>query len=575
MGVEFTLQVILETNILFRLVVKKLESQKKRGRPRRATDEQIAEINRGLQQLGIGESIEDFAQQFVDEGKRKNFAANLASQIQVSQQLAREMAHNGTIQPLLSQDLYQKLNINPIVATSGDIERWTTQPQKFALQLRGLSQYLAYAVGNYNRAIYYFNTIKSFNYELLPCDIPKDKSDKKDYINAYNRCLDTLKKMNIKYQFPKIDLQTMFDGVATYWINEYSDGIQFQQLPSDWVYLTAPWEFGYQATFDLTYFDQYIGLDIAIPELYQAYLHFVELRKNGLRGKKLSDGELTVVQYYPLPIGKHWVFTFDPIHPDAVPPLTSSMGAALDTLSYKKLLKDKLALDLYKVIALKIPMKKDDAKMSITYAEASEITQVIQSQLPDNIRVYSSPFDSDAINTSQVDKFDDIIKISNESFNTSAGVQQGLFGGSDLRQSMALTVSSNVDFAYTSTHMYSQFANCVNFLLRQKSKAYKFVVRFSGNALRKDEEIKLYGEQMASRNAPASIYFSALGYEPFEIEPLLRLENELGWKDLMKPLTSMFQVSAKTNPSREGVGRKKLDETEISDSGSETKAYRE
>ena len=542
---------------------------KKRGRPRKATQEQMTTINDGLRELGLGDTLEDFAANFANKDSVAKFATSLSQQMNVAQQLALAAGHSGTLQPILSQKLFQNINVNPIATTSDDLERALLNPSNNAEYLQSISQYLAYTVGNYNRAIYYFSQIKEFNYELLPCDSVSelDEAGKKEFYKGRKHCLDKLKKLNVKYQFAKIDLECMYSGVVTYYIQELSDSIQFVQLPSSYVYLVSPWAYGYKATLDLTIFDSYIGIDtMAIPELYEAYKKFVDLRKNGLDGRKLSDGELTTVQYYPLDPDHFWTFTFDPVHPDRVPPLASSFGAALDALSYRKILKNKVALDLFKVIALKIPLRKDDSRTVLTYQEASQIAEAIQSLLPENIRVYSSPFDSDEIQTSQDSKFESLISMATDGFNTTSGLAAGLFGGGELKQSQALLVSADVDYSYVK-HMYDQYANCINYILARCSKTHKFVVNMFGNLLRHNEDVRLYGEMMASRNAPASRFFAAMGYEPMNVLPLLDMENDMGIKDKMTPLTSAFQMSKGT------AGRNKLPSDQISPSTEEGREY--
>ncbi|MEG1726055.1 MAG: hypothetical protein RR313_11740, partial [Anaerovoracaceae bacterium] len=201
--------------------------------------------------------------------------------------------------------------------------------------------------------------------------------------------------------------------------------------------------------------------------------------------------------------------------------------------------------------------------------EAESITQVIQSVLPDNIRVFTSPFESERMPSDQASRTEEIVNLGNDGFMKSAGLSSSDFGNTDVKQAGALDISNRVDFIYASQHMYSQFANIVNIILSHKSKKFKFVVQFFGNALRRDEEVKMYGEQMATRNGSAMRYWASQGYEPFQVEPMLTLENEIGIKDKMKPLTSMFQAS-KTGGT---AGRKKLDTDDLSDSGSDSREY--
>lgn len=539
----------------------------KKKQQRAATPEQMNFINESIRSAGLGDSLDDFASRFVSDSYRANFATTLSKQLQATQSIADGFAKDGTFQPQLSEQLYQQLNINPRIATSEQIDRWLEQPQYFSEELRGLSQYLNYAVGQYHRSIWYFNTIKSFNYTLNPTDIDNgDSVSEKDYLHAYEICLKTLRKMNIKYQFPKIDLQVLIDGVGFYWIAETDDTLSFLQLPSEWCYIVAPWTYGFQFAFDLTYFDRYVGLDIAIPELYEAYNHFVSMRES----KNLSPEKIQYLQYYPVPVDRSWVFTFDPVHPDKVPPLSSAMGAALDVISYKQLLKDMLALDLFKVIALKIPLKKDGNNMAISYNEAREITQVIQSSFPDNIIAYSSPFDSESIAVNQTDRFSDIVGISNDTFYSNVGVSDGNFGSNQIRQGTALQFASTVDFAYASTHMYSQFSNCVNWILLQKTRKYKFTVTFFGNKLNDQAETKSYADLVRTANMPVMKLFAYAGFEPFEVISTLRLESELGVKNLMEPLTSAFQKSAKDSGKANGRPQQEV----VSESGEKSRDFK-
>ena len=539
----------------------------KKKQQRAATPEQMNFINESIRSAGLGDSLDDFASRFVSDSYRANFATTLSKQLQATQSIADGFAKDGTFQPQLSEQLYQQLNINPRIATSEQIDRWLEQPQYFSEELRGLSQYLNYAVGQYHRSIWYFNTIKSFNYTLNPTDIDNgDSVSEKDYLHAYEICLKTLRKMNIKYQFPKIDLQVLIDGVGFYWIAETDDTLSFLQLPSEWCYIVAPWTYGFQFAFDLTYFDRYVGLDIAIPELYEAYNHFVSMRES----KNLSPEKIQYLQYYPVPVDRSWVFTFDPVHPDKVPPLSSAMGSALDVISYKQLLKDMLALDLFKVIALKIPLKKDGNNMAISYNEAREITQVIQSSFPDNIIAYSSPFDSESIAVNQTDRFSDIVGISNDTFYSNVGVSDGNFGSNQIRQGTALQFASTVDFAYASTHMYSQFSNCVNWILLQKTRKYKFTVTFFGNKLNDQAETKSYADLVRTANMPVMKLCAYAGFEPFEVISTLRLESELGVKNLMEPLTSAFQKSAKDSGKANGRPQQEV----VSESGEKSRDFK-
>jgi hypothetical protein len=541
-----------------------LEEKNKRGRPKNtpqepmATPEQLKKIENML-----GEPLEDFIKFTTDEYKLQVFANNLARSVKQIELLTTQSSSNGKYQPVYSEQILKDININPQVASSTQIEQWLLSPQYFDINLRHLSQYLSYSVGQYNRAIWYLNTIKSYNYvPKFPFSTIEDEASER-YQKDWNTYLQTLQKMNLKYNIPKIDSQVIFDGVACYYIVETNDTISMHNIPIDYCYITAPWTYGYTFAIDLVYFDKFATLDDQVPELTEAYKLFVDMRKALYKGRDLAP-----YQYYQVPPDKGWVFTFDPIHPDKVPPLTSSMATSLDILSYKELLKNKLALDLYKVIAMKIPLDKDNKQMAISYKLAEEITQVIQSTLPDNMKVYTSPFESLPINTDQANRFEEIVNISNNNFSASTGFNQGLFGSNLAKQGTAIQLSAKVDFAYASTHLYKQYDNFVNYQIAIRTKKYKFGVRFFGNKLEEQKEIEMYSGLVRTTNSHLFELFASTGKEPFEIKPCLQMEDRLGLRDLMKPLVSAFNSKQES----EG-GRNKKNDSDLSDGGENTRNY--
>lgn len=542
-----------------------MAENKKRGRKPKnvqepmATPEQMKKIENIL-----GEPLEDYINSVTDKYKVQVFANNLARSVKQIEMLTTQSSSNGKYQPIYSEKLLQDININPQVASSEQIERWLLSPQYYDTELRHLSHYLSYSVGQYNRSIWYLNTIKSYNYVPKFPHLTNEDYKDKQYDKDWNTYLSVLQKMNIKYNIPKIDSQIMFDGVACFYLVETKDTISMHNIPIDYCYITAPWTYGYTFAIDLTYFDKFATLDDQVPELVEAYKLFTDKRKDMYEGKRLAP-----YQYYQVPPSKGWVFTFDPVHPDKVPPLTSSMGSSLDILSYKELLKNKLALDLYKVIALKIPLDKDNKQMAITYKLAEEITQVIQSTLPDNMKVYSSPFESLPINTDQSNRFDEILGVANDNFANSTGFNQGLFGSNEAKQALAIQLSAQVDFAYASTHLYRQYDNFINYQVAIRVKKYRFGVKFFGNKIDEKKEIELYSGLVRTNNSAFFEYFASIGKEPFEITPALKMEEKLGFRDLMSPLVSAFNNS---NPQDKG-GREKKNDSDLSDGGENTRNY--
>lgn len=496
----------------------------------------------------------------------KTYSADLSKQLQQLNLITQISSHKGQYNPVLSEQYVNELTFNPEKANSHQIETWLMAPQYNDENIRHLSEYLESAVGQYGRAIWALNTEKSFNYMLLPADADNsDYIDTKEYRNSYNTALTTLRKMNVKYQFAKMDLQVMEDGVGFYFIKETDDTITFLQLPTDYCYITAPWTYGWLFAIDLTFFDRMVGMPDILPELTDAYNTFVEKRKAGFTGDKLAP-----FQYFNLPPEKSFCFTFNPNRAAKIPPLSGAMGASLDVLSYRDLLKKKSVLDLWKLIAMKIPMDKTTNKMQIPYDEAAEIIEMIKAQMPENIVAFATPFDSQEVAANQVDTMDKLVDLGDNNVYSALGMGSAMFG-KDNKNAGQLKISTQITFDYAATHMYNQFANLANWIIMQKTKTYKWQVKFFGNKLDKDKEIDNAIKLVTTSNYPVEYLMANTGFEPFEVQSFVNWSNKLDLKSKMKPLQSMNTTSNK--PFDEG-GRPEKDVADMQDSGEKSREYK-
>ena len=500
----------------------------------------------------------------------KEFATSLKRDIAQAQVLAQLAASDGRYEPILSEQLTQEINFNPAAATNKDITEWLLQPQKYDENLRALSQYLEYAVGQYNKAVHYYADILSFNCSLLPKDVNTEfyiKEDSERYKQSYYKACDLSARIKPHDKFHAMALATMQDGVSFWWIEDMNTEVSFLQLPTDYCYITSKWALGWTAAIDLSYFDRMAFLPAVIPELQNAYKVFIAKRKEGLKGRELAP-----FQYFALPTDKCWVFTFDPNRATKVPPLAPTFGAALDLISYRKLLKDRSILELWKVIAAKIPMKRNSDEMAFPYNEAAQIVAMIQSTLPDNMSVFATPFDTEPIVTNQVGTMDDVVDLSNNVFYSSMGTTGNFFGESDNDSAKAIVLNAEIDFYYVSRTLYAQFDNMVNWLLNLKVKPYHWSVRFSGNNLTKRDDMASILKVVTTANFPVSMLASVCGYLPHELNSVSMLEDLLGTKSNMKPLQSRFQSQFKDGGE---TGAERKTDAELSEAGEATRESRD
>lgn len=495
----------------------------------------------------------------------KNFATSLKRDVMQAQVLSTLAAASGQYQPILSEQLLQGININPSAASSEEIQAWLLNPAQYSPNLRALSQYLENAVGQYNRAVHYYADILAFNVDLYPKDVNSDlylSSDVTRYKQSYMKACDVLARMKPKDRFYAMSLATMQEGVSFWWLEETNTELAFLQLPTDFCYITSKWAMGWTAAIDLSYFDKMAYVPNTIPELQKAYQVFIEKRTEGIQGDALAP-----YQYFAMPAEKCWVLTFDPNKASKVPPLSPTFGSALDLLSYRQLLKDKSALDLWKVLAAKIPMKRNTDEMAMPYEEAANIVAMIQSTLPDNISVFATPFDVNDIVTNQVGTMDNVVDLSNNNFYSAMGTTGNFFGAADNDSAKAIVLNQEIDYYYVANTLYSQFNNMVNWYLNLKVKPYHWSVRFSGNNLTRRDDIATVLKLVTTANFPVSRLASVCGMLPHELNSMTDLEEIIGIKEKMRPLQSQFQ------PSTEGSIERKSD-LDLSDEGEATRDSR-
>lgn len=529
-----------------------MAEQKRRGRPPKyATREQTKQLN-------------EFQKMISSNSGSMAIASKITESMQQLHSLSEMLASVGIYNPILSEQFLQEIGFETLTSTTEELARWIQTPQKYDMNLRKLSTYLENAVEQYGRATALLSDIKLYYYDLRCGTTDLDKKiDKPSFMESYNKALETLRKLNIPYQIRKLDNKVCREGVAFVWFNKHKDGIDLLDLPSDFCYITAPWTYGYLFAIDLTYFDRFAFVGEVVPELWEAYKKFCVMRE------KLADSaELVPYQFYPVSPYDGWCCVFDVTRPIKIPPLIGSAFGALDSLGYRDLIKEKAMIDLWRVLNFKIPVDNTTHKMMLTYEQASKFIDIIKSSLPDNFIAMANPFDMEApINADQTSVMNALQNISNKSFYDYSAIPNALFN-SDLKSAAALKLATNTLFAYSSNGMYASMQNLVNWILRiECGSQYEWHIVFHGNKLYEDEEKDKAVKLFQSANAPVSYVMSHFGIEPFDLANEYIIENKLGIKDIMKPLT--LSNSPVTGPGApEKADSEKSDTTDmIEDAG--------
>ena len=520
------------------------DEKKPRGRPpKKATPEQL-------------ETLSKFCSYIRSDYGSGMVAKRITTGMKDLERIAEELSANGMYDPIFSQTLEQAIGFTSGPATNEELQEWLKHPEIYSDNLRFLSQYLENAALQYGRAASLLSDIKSYHYDLR-CATPNlgEKVNTEEFKNSYSKALRTLRKLNIPYQIRKLDAKVAKDGVAFVWFNKTVDTIDLLELPSDFCYITAPWTYGYLFAIDLSYFDRFAFQQTQVPELWEAYQECCRKRQELAKSGR-SKEKLIPYQYYPVSPFEGWCAVFDINRPLKIPPMIGGAGAAIDSLGYRELIKQKAVIDLYKVLSYKIPINKTTNKMDITYKEASNYIDAMRSVFPENFIVTASPFDlQQSVSADQTSVMEGLEEISDKTFYDYTGMPQALFN-SDIKSAAALKLATNTTFAYASSGLYASMQNLVNWILRTEcGSRYDWHIVFHGNKLYEDEEQQRAVSLLQSANAPVSYVMSTLGFEPFDIQNAFEIENMTGIKDKMKPL----QAGSSTSFTSDGGRPSKLD----------------
>lgn len=459
--------------------------------------------------------------------------------------------------PQYANSLMKDINISPRKPTSQEIEKWLFNPQQYEQQLSSLSQYLEGVVMQYERTIYHFATLLTFNYYIYPISpTPTKKEELVTYKNSYNKALTWLRKFRPKEQFQNAMLGIIREGGKFYYVRESDEYIDLQEMPAEWCVIDGRTSIGYTYSFNMNFF-------LRAPKTLEGYAsEFMEWFDEFYEEYKVNRG----VQYYKqMPPENSAVFLFDDTKSARLNPLRSLFKDALDIQEYKSLLKTKAMLDTWKLIYLKSPLDKD-GKPSLNQTLIANWVAAAQASLPYGAVAFGSPLEATELKVSDNQFINTLGSLTNSKYWENAGVNANVMGNADAKSASSIKASLETDVNFVS-HLYPIFERFINFQLSQKTGKYKFGVRFFGDKFRISDTRKELKEAIQYDDSNYFKWMASMDYEPFEVAEMGNLMNALGLRKKIKPLMSSHTLSGKDDKG----GRKTMDDNDLGDSGEQTR----
>jgi hypothetical protein len=151
----------------------------------------------------------------------------------------------------------------------------------------------------------------------------------------------------------------------------------------------------------------------------------------------------------------------------------------------------------------------------------------------------------------------------------SSGINANLLFSSDAKPNQVETyLSADVD-SMISSGVYPWFNNFMEYQINKRTTKYKFGIEFEGTNFYIDRERRLEKQTnlMSQGIVLPQKIAAAVGMNPFAFKAQMEEAKAMGWVDDLTPIIPAAQMSG-SNPN---VGRPSKNESDLSESGAETR----
>lgn len=437
--------------------------------------------------------------------------------------------------------------------TKEDIVSHLKSPQLREKQLRNAVNFIYGASSHFRRLVNYFAKMSLLSYIIVPYGVDTAKDNSKTFKAAYNKVVNITNTMNIPHEFQKVLTVAFRDDVFYGYVFETDQSFYIYQLPSDFCKIANIEDGVFNPAFDFQFFD-------SRQEMLEFYGDEFKSKYNAYKSdSKLRWQELDSNRSICIKVNE------DILYP--MPPFAGVLESLFDIEDFKALQKVKSELENTKLIHFKLPVDKEDNSIAMDDELRKKFYREINEQVPDQVGVVVSPFESDEYSFENNNVGLDTVSKSVNFFWSSAGVTELLFN-SDKSSSAVMQYSIKSDFDIV-CGVIRQIERWINRRLKYMESKHKFKISILDvNRYNQKEMFDMF-YKAGQVGAPVKQAIAAtLGYNPSDILNMSYLENEiLEMRDTMynEPLLTSTTMS----PDSEG-GAPEKDEP-LTDEGQQTK----
>jgi hypothetical protein len=510
---------------------------------------------------------------------------NLMSEHEVVNWLdfANELSLNLTGMPFTPQIINRRLQDVTLVNTIGGVtedrvSKALENPKATEAELLAISESLEISNMSYKRILNYMSMLLAFSWSYSCINAkPNEYSSK-----AYQKDLDVLKEFSQRFDF-KSEFKTvvlnmfreeMFFGV----LRDEGERYTLQQLPSDKCLITGRWENGLLYSFDYSWFvNSGTSIDMYPAIFKKTYAEM--LKRPGIQryipSLPIEDRSSSGFVWWQdcSPIDNFWGFKLSPQLISRIPYFSGMFPDFAMLPLIRGLQKSSLLAGVSKSIIGELPMLKDTkAKVSDMFAlDANALKgflKLLQGAInSEAVRIGSAPLQN--MKPFQFDADHEILSSYTKTTLGMSGINSNLLFSGDLKPNVEESrLSVNVD-EMISFGLYSYFERFVEYFVNRKTSKFKFKISFEGSNFYSDKERRW---QVQKDNISYGIInlqkiASSQDIDPFVLQAQLAETKAMGFVDGLTPIVPAAQLGG----NNLGAGAPKKSDTEISDSGSQTR----
>lgn len=430
-----------------------------------------------------------------------------------------------------------------------NIIKWLQSPSSSTNEknLRDASNYMYLASMHYNRLLNYYAGLYVGSYVISPLRF-SSVNVRENFIKQYKKVTDAIELMNIPHLLREEILVSLRDGAFYGVLLSDSNTACIQKIDPDYCRITAICDGSFLYKVDMTKISDKL-------EFYPA--EFTEMYRN-----YLDTGD----QWQEVPIEISVCIKADNSLVDyAIPPFAAVMPALYTVANTEALQETATEIKNYKMLTAQIPMD-DKGNLQIDDKMVSKYYAQVSNALGENVGLAITPFKFDSYSFDNKNGATDVNDLSNAvaNFWSTAGTS-GLLHGRENDTSGVTKLAIKNDETYV-LGMVQQFERVINRYLKTNfSGSNKFKISILPVTVFNREELLDYYKTAATLGLGKSHYAAVLGIPQCDIAGLNYLESNLIPFKELTPLKSSYTTSG------DEAGRPKSDDSDLSDSGVETR----